>query len=254
MAKPIIITDDMKQKAQDEFSDLLTSMKMTDGRISYSKAFKYEKASAILWLSQLAYSKTVALVTEFSDEVAWHGLAIRSARNEFLIEDIFVYPQEVTGSTVSTDQAGYSKWLYEFDDETFNKIRMQGHSHVSMGVSPSGVDSGHREKILDQLDGDMLYIFMIWNKRLETHTLIYDMENNILYEDSDITVRIAGDDSLEAFLADAKAKVQQRKTVYHVKTKGEKRSKAKGEAEPDELGSLFDRYHDYGRIYDPYEL
>jgi len=203
----------MKQKAQDEFAELLADMKMSDGKISYSKAFKYEKATAILWLTPEAYSKTVMLVTGFSDEVAWHGTVARSGKSEFIIEDIFVYPQEVTGSTVNTDQEAYTEWLYEFDDATFNAIRMQGHSHVNMGVSPSGVDNGHREQILDQLDANMFYIFMIWNKRLETHTLIYDMENNILYEDDDITVKIAGDESLEAFLADAEKKVQKKSSA-----------------------------------------
>lgn len=181
MPKPIRITDEMKQKAQTEFEALLSGMKMSDGTISYSKAFKYDKASATLWLTPEAYRKTVALVTAFSDEVAWHGTVSRRSQNEFIVEDIFVYPQEVTGSTVSTEQEGYSNWLYGFDDEVFGKIRMQGHSHVHMGVSPSGVDSGHRERILDQLEADMFYIFMVWNKRLETHTLIYDMAHNVLY-------------------------------------------------------------------------
>ena len=207
MSKPIRITDEMKTAAQTEFTALLDGLKMSDGAISYSKAFKYKDAAAILWLTPLAYSKTVALVAQFSDEVAWHGMAVRTEKNEFVIEDIFVYPQEVTGATVNTDQEGYTKWLYEFEDEEFNKMRMQAHSHVNMGVSPSTVDNGHREKILDQLDDDMFYIFMVWNKSLKTHTLIYDMENNILYDDDDVTVKILGDDSLDEILADAEAKM-----------------------------------------------
>ena len=251
MPKPIRITDDMKQKAQHEFAELLAELKMSDGKINYSKKFQYEKAAAVLWLSPLAYRKMVALVTACPDEVAWHGSVIRQAKNEFIIEDIFVYPQEVTGSTVNTDQERYTQWLYEFDDDAFRKMRLQGHSHVNMGVSPSGVDSGHREKILDQLDADMFYIFMIWNKALKSHTLIYDMENNILYEDGDITVKIVGDEDMDTFLADAEEKVQQRKApVIKVKAKREK-------AEPQ--GSILDRFYRHGyslydAAYDPYEL
>ena len=33
----------------------------------------------------------------------------------------------------------------------------------------------------------MFYIFLIWNKKLEHHTKIYDLKNNTLYEDNDIT-------------------------------------------------------------------
>lgn len=255
MSKPIRITDSLKKEAKAEFAALLDDLRMSDGEINYSRSFKYTDASAVLWMSPVAYGKTIALVNMFSDEVAWHGMAARKGKNEFVIEDIFVYPQEVTGATVSTDQERYTKWLYEFDDDTFNKIRMQGHSHVNMGVSPSGVDNGHREKILDQLEPEMFYIFMVWNKRLDTHTLIYDMENNILYDDRDITVKLLGDDSLEAFLADAEKKVQKKKaTAYRVKPKKDK-DKDKGEAEGEPQIPLWDRVYGcgFGR-YDHYDL
>ncbi|MDL2234133.1 hypothetical protein LJC63_11235 [Ruminococcaceae bacterium OttesenSCG-928-L11] len=250
MSKPIRITDEMKTEAQAEFAKLLSGLKMADGEINYSKAYTCKDAAAILWLTPITYSKTVALVTAFSDEVAWHGTVTRKSASEFILEDIFVYPQEVTGSTVGTDQTRYTQWLYGFDDDAFSKIRMQGHSHGNMGVSPSGVDSGHREKILGQLDDDMFYIFMIWNKSLKTHTLIYDMENNILYDDKDVTVKILGDDSMDIFLADAQEKVQKKKSpAYKVKPQKHKNTVP----EPDPLADYFQRRGLYD-IYDPYTL
>jgi hypothetical protein len=90
--------------------------------------------NAVVWFTLKAYRKTLALVTEFSDEVGWHGAVSRLGVNEFVIEDIFVYPQQVTGSTVSTEQAAYTEWLYGLDDDTFGKIRMQGHSHVNIAI------------------------------------------------------------------------------------------------------------------------
>jgi len=248
MAKAIRITEDIRKNAQDEFTKLLDGLKMSDGKISYSKTLKYKEATAVLRLSQLAYRKTVALVTNFSDEVAWHGLAVRKAKNEFVIEDILVYPQETTNVTVNTDSESYTKWLYGLDDEAFNNIRMQSHSHVNMGVNPSGVDDSHREKILDQLDEDMFYIFMVWNKSLDTHTLIYDMENNVLYENDDITVEIIGDASFKDFLTDANEKVQKKKTtVYKVKP-------SKDEDKKTEQGSFWERIYRCDDMYDPYEL
>lgn len=223
MPKPIRITEEMKAELQTEFEAMLSSLKMSAGEINYSKSYKYENAEAILWLSPLAYSKTIALIMSFSDEVAWHGLVSRTAPNEFLIEDIIVYPQIVSGATVNTDQEKYTTWLYDCSDDVFNKIRMQGHSHVNMSVSPSSVDSSHREKILDQLEKDMFYIFMIWNKSLKTHVLIYDMANNILYEDKDIEVKVAGDDAVDSFVSDAQTKVQ--KEVIPTKSRGSKKAK-----------------------------
>jgi len=208
MPRPITITEEMKQTALNDFAELLDGMKLSDGEVKYSRSFKYQDANAIVWLTLEAYRKIVALVIDSSDEVGWHGTVSRSGDNEFVIEDIFVYPQTVTGSTVNTDQAAYTEWLYSLDDATFNKIRMQGHSHVNMGVLPSGVDDKHRQQILEQLEPDMFYLFMIWNKSLSIHTLIYDMKRNVLYEDKDVEVRLLGDDDMDKFLADAKEKVQ----------------------------------------------
>ena len=210
MPRPIIMTDEMKQAAREDFAGMLDGMKMPDGKLSYSKSFKYNDSEAVVWLTAEAYRKTLALVTGFSDEVGWHGVASRMGDNEFVIEDILVYPQEVTGSTVNTDQKGYTEWLYGLEDDIFDSIRMQGHSHVNMGVSPSGVDNKHRQQILDQLEPDMFYIFMVWNKSLAIHALVYDMERNILYEDKEVDVRLLNDEDMDEFLSDAKEKVKKK--------------------------------------------
>jgi hypothetical protein len=79
-----------------------------------------------------------------------------------------------------------------------------------MGVNPSGVDERHRAQILEQLEADMFYIFMVWNKSLAVYTLIYDMQRNILYENKDVEVRIIGEEGMDIFLAEAREKVQKR--------------------------------------------
>jgi len=232
MARPIVLTEEIKHKAREDFEAMLNSVKMSDGKLKFNQSWEYKDCSAVVWLTPIAYRKIVALVMEFKDEVAWHGsvcrvqssnhasngekaltpktLNVSDFVSEFIIKDIFVYPQEVTGSTVNTDQAAYTEWLYSLDGETFNTIRMQGHSHVNMGVSPSGIDDKHRQQILDQLEPDMFYIFMIWNKSLSTHTLIYDMASNILYENKDVELRLIEDDGMGEFLEDARVKVQKR--------------------------------------------
>lgn len=250
MSRPIVLTEEMKQQAREDFSALLDGLKMSDGKLNYCNSFTYKDTNAVVWLTPEAYKKTLALVTEFSDEVGWHGTVSRSGDSEFTIEDIFVYPQEVTGSTVNTDQKEYTKWLYELDDDTFNKIRMQGHSHVNMGVSPSGVDDKHRQQILGQLEPDMFYIFMIWNKSLTVHTLVYDMARNVLYEDKDVEVRLLGSEDMDCFLTDAKTKVQ--KYIYKKGRNGAKNQKAAqlglcGQPEDYEGYPLFE-------MYDPYDL
>ena len=251
MSRPIIMTEAMKSQAQEEFIAILNNTKMSDGKLSYNKSFKCEDSKAVVWIEAEAYKKILALVTEFTDEVGWHSTVSRSIKNEFIIEDIFVYPQEVTGSTVNTDQEAYSQWLYELDNDTFNKIRMQGHSHVKMGVSPSGVDDRHRQQILDQLEPDMFYIFMIWNKSLSIHTLIYDMEQNILYEDKDIEVKLIGGEDTDAFIADAKEKV--RKKSFSSKQNSRGPEKKQEEVKFDSDLAMYG-YYPYGEMVVPWEL
>ena len=84
-----------------------------------------------------------------------------------------------------------------------------------MGTTPSSVDTTLYEKILDQLDDTMFYIFLIYNKRGEKTYKIYDMAKNVLFETADVTVKIIGKDyDLEAFLKDAKSKVTDRTYSY----------------------------------------
>jgi len=105
MPRPIVMTEAMKKQALEDFTTSLDKIKMTDGKFSYNRNFQYKNGEAIVWITSVAYEKILALITEFTDEVAWHGIVVRDdiAENEFTVEDIFVYPQEVTGSTVVTD-------------------------------------------------------------------------------------------------------------------------------------------------------
>lgn len=210
---PITLTKAMKKKALAEFTEMLKDAEVLDGCIEYSKSFEYDDSSVTIWYTQEAYRKIVALITEFDSEVGWHGTVSRINDDEFLIEDIFVYPQSVTGCTVNTDQMEYTNWLHGLDDDTFNKTRMHGHSHCNMGVSPSGVDDKHRQQLVDQLNGDMFYIFTIWNKSLNTHTLLYDMKRNRLYDNDEIFIKVREDEGMDDFMLDAQTKV--RKSSYN---------------------------------------
>lgn len=214
MSKPIKLTEELLQRIQEEFIEKVKTVKMFDGKLEYSRTFRWDDDSkATVFLSTIAFAKMNALIQQFSDEIAWHGVVHRDEENPsiFYITDILVYPQAVTGATVNTDQEAYQTWLYSFDDNVFNNIRMQGHSHVSMSVSPSGVDTTHQEKILEQLTDEDYYIFMIWNKRYEHFVCIFDLKNNTLYETADVDVLI-GDEgvNLKTFIDGAKEIVTKR--------------------------------------------
>lgn len=209
MSKIIKMTPEIRQAIVDEFLAEVDKAKVADGKISFNKTLTATNAKATLTFSEIAWMKMEMLIREFDKEVAWHGVAYRGEDGEYLITDILVYPQEVTGATVNTDQAAYEMWLMQQEDEVFNNIRMQGHSHVNMGTTPSAVDLTHQGKILEQLEDDMFYIFLIWNKRGDKNIKIYDLEKNTLYETTDVTVKIRDDETgFAKFLSDAKAVVK----------------------------------------------
>ena len=208
MSKVIKLTEQVIQELQKDFFEAIRTLKLSDGKFTFTKTFGRVDRKATLYFTDKAWTKQNCLVREFDKEVAWHGIAMRGddpEKDEYIISDILVYPQEVTGATVTTDQEKYQMWLYQHDDDVFNNIRMQGHSHVNMGTSPSGVDLSLYEKILSQLDDDMFYIFLIWNKRGEKTIKIYDLKKNVLFETEDVTVMVyEEDDGLVKFLKDAK--------------------------------------------------
>ena len=121
-----------------------------------------------------------------SSEIAWHGTVQKIADDKYMVLDILVYPQKVTAMTVESDEAHYATWLNELPDDVFNSIRLQGHSHVNMGVTPSGTDDDFYET-LDEHVKDF-YIYVIMNKRNEIYTEIHDVANNLVYETTDINV------------------------------------------------------------------
>lgn len=197
MAKIIKITPECMEELRREFEVALSNVKLSDGKLNYTKSFGNIKRDATVFFTKLAWQKMQALIKDFSKEVAWHGLAYRGeeGKDEYFITDILVYPQEVTGAEVKTDQAEYETWLMTQEDDVFNNIRMQGHSHVNMATNPSSVDNSLYERLLEQLDDTMFYIFLIYNKKGDKTVKIYDLAKNILFETSDVTVKVLDDES-----------------------------------------------------------
>ena len=207
MSKPIKLNEELIQKYAEEFEAALRGEKFPNGKITFSKTVEYDKGEvppATVVFEPKAYAKMLSLLHAFDSEVAWHGVVTRD-EDVFYIHDILVYPQEVSGATVNTDQEGYQRWMMELPDEVANHLHLQGHSHVNMGTSSSGVDETHQQSILKMIPNDGFYIFMIYNKRLEHNIKIYDMANNVLYEDKDIEVMLDCEGcDLDAFVKNAK--------------------------------------------------
>lgn len=196
MATPIRLTEGIKTEIINEISKQLDTEILRDGHIKIEKSYSYKDLHATLIFTQKAYIKMTMLVQDYSSEIAWHGTVERIDTTTWKVTDIVVYPQIVTGATVNTDEDEYRDWLDSLEDDQINTLRYQGHSHVNMGVSPSGTDLEHQDKILEsiKLQKDGYYIFQIVNKSWKTNMWIYDLAQNVKYDTSDITLIIEDTD------------------------------------------------------------
>ena len=133
-----------------------------------------------------AYIKMRLLVDKFDKEIGWYGIVnqMPGLPNTYVIEDIVVYPQKVTGATCEQDEDRMFEFEMRLTTDQVNHKRFHGHSHVNMGTGPSSVDENFYQDILSQVND--YFIITVTNKKNEYTTRFYDVQNNILYTDLDI--------------------------------------------------------------------
>lgn len=200
MAKPIKLTEEIKQKCLEEFQKNLDEARLSLGEFQFKKSLKYESEKTCeVCYSAIAWYKTIMLIENQPKEVGWHGVCRRDVEDPtvFYVDDIFVYPQRVTGATIDPDPIEYTAWMNGLDDQTFNNLRCHVHSHVNMGVTPSGTDQTFRADRLSQLSDDGYYIFQIMNKKGDISSAVYDFKNNIFYESGDVKTTVICDCEME---------------------------------------------------------
>lgn len=186
------------EKITQDFMEYLTKLKAMPDKIDFSRSLKpYLKgddSKATIYFLPDVYLKTMHLIKNTTTEVGWHHTVEKLSDNDYLIKDILLFPQLVTGVTVTPDAEEYAKWLMTIDDETFSELRGHGHSHVKMGVSPSGVDEDYRQDMITNMNGNDFYIFYIANQTNKFHYEIYDFSSNAIYENKDIDIKFLTSD------------------------------------------------------------
>jgi len=182
----LVIRDALIEQIDKELKGTLSGDKTLTLKYKIADLFKLTKLPKyeppLLSFTADAWLKMTQLVRHHTTEIAANGV-VEVTEQGYLITDILVYPQHVSGVTCeSTDD--YGPWLFELPDDVFDKIRFQFHSHVNMSVTPSGVDEQHRENMISQIPD--FYIFVIMNKRGEMNVQVYDKQKGVIFEDKDI--------------------------------------------------------------------
>ena len=192
--KQINIDEKTKEDLIAEFKAYLNKNKFAENSINFSTKINKIPENfkrPTIYITTAAYMKMMLYIRDTSTEIAWHGTVERNLEeNYYVIKDVFLYPQKLSAATVQTDQEKYQEWLDSLDDDTFNQLRFQGHSHVNFSPTPSGTDLAYYNDMLQVLPKNDYYIFMIMNKSGDTTFLIYDLAKNIIFETEDIDVKI----------------------------------------------------------------
>lgn len=138
------------------------------------------------YITAVAYAKMKLLVHTHSEEIGWYGTVERHPNNQFIINDIIVYPQHVSGATCEQDESRMFEFETSLTNEQVNARRFQGHSHVDMGTTPSCVDEEFYKQLMEHVTD--YFMVAVINKSGSIYTRFYDVEHNIIYTDVPIWV------------------------------------------------------------------
>lgn len=195
-----------------------------------------------IYITTSAYVKMLELVRQSPIEISWHGLVKRDIEKQtYLIYDVLVFPQINSATTTTADEEGFAKWQTELiSDMNFpiEDLRMHGHSHVNMQVFSSGVDDKYQEDLIHKVEDGDYYIFLIFNKKSDLCALLYDFDQNILFESDDIYMDVIDNDGSELC----------KWASYEIKENCKEETKVWPKATKSSSPSYWDGY--YGGFYD----
>ena len=139
-------------------------------------------------LEPLAIAKMNKIIDECADEVGWFGVATRPEPGIIHISDIYLPKQVVNGATCEIDPQGLAELATEIlalpdGMDVYNNLNMWGHSHVNMGVSPSGQDEKQFMELVSTAAHNDWFVRVIANKKGEMKIDLLDTTSGLLWED-----------------------------------------------------------------------
>lgn len=209
MKKQLINLEPVKEQIRDEVikkynETIYMNTSTIDIKLDVSKYIdeyitSKQLVDPVIYITTEAYLKMRQLVDQTKTEIGWYGVVseVPGLERTYVIEDIIVYPQTVTGATCVQDEDRMFEFEMSLTDEQVNHKRFHGHSHVNMGVTPSGVDEQFYQDILSQVSD--YFIITITNKNSAYTTRFYDVANNIMYSEVPILLLLQDGTTLDVW-------------------------------------------------------
>lgn len=147
------------------------------------------------------YTKMYELVKQSPIELQWHMMVKRFPETqEYHVYDILLFPQTNSGASTTTDQDEFAKWQMELIQDLefpIEDLRGHGHSHVNMNVYSSGIDDAYQKNLITKVEDGDFYLFFVLNKKMEMYALLYDFDQQIIFETNDMTIEIIDEDGID---------------------------------------------------------
>ncbi|HSQ90200.1 hypothetical protein [Romboutsia sp.] len=139
----------------------------------------------IIYVDVNSLGKMRAYVDGCNDEIGWLGEVIKQG-NDYLIKDVHLFKQQVHSTTCEITTEGLTDFANEIlmqpnGIDTWNDMKLWGHSHVNMGVTPSGQDNTQMNVFKDC--GHDFFVRVIANKKGEMEFTLYDYIKGLSYKD-----------------------------------------------------------------------
>lgn len=171
-------------------------MNFTERYASKPTVSVIESLTPRIYISQDALVKMYHFVQECAQEIGWLGTVEQKGRN-YLIKDVFLFDQEVHATTTEITPEGLSSFAEELLAKPeglmiWNSMRMWGHSHVNMGITPSGQDDSQMNEFRNT--GHDSFIRLIANKKGDLKVDLYDYLNGVKFLDVPWEAELTGKD------------------------------------------------------------
>lgn len=136
--------------------------------------------SPIIYVDYEALCNMETLIDAVPHEIGWMGLSTKIADNTFLIYETILLEQRADHTTCEINPGAISLWGLENPDKV-NDLRVWGHSHATMGVTPSHQDDIQLEELYEAVDD--YFIRVIMNKKGDINLTLIDVSNNYIIKD-----------------------------------------------------------------------
>jgi len=150
-------------------------------------------------IDQKAKEWMKAIVDLHETEVGFYALSTMRDDNTFFISDVY-YPKHNIANLghceiADSGQSDFMRLLIsQGREDDVGKIKVWGHSHVDMGISPSKDD--HDQAMESARDNKDYFIRLITNKKHQIGVSFYDYKKNLIYDEVDWEIEVSNAESI----------------------------------------------------------